>query len=333
MSRFVTGQELATVVYDILFEAKQHLLLVSPYIKLDAYFREILDRHLHNPELQLTVVFGKNEGNITRSVSRVDLDYFTRFPNVTLVYAPALHGKYYGNEAKGVVTSINLYDYSFHHNIEFGVYSENTPLVDRLLDRQSIDDQAFGQAMRVATSHDVIFARRPVYKLRSGLMAKLVGSAFGGKDYLEPVVLFDAIEEILHNWPFVSQRLAGFPKEINAEQLVAQVRPTRQEVEARTTPRALPAAPRAASAVRPAPAVPVAPYLPSGAPAAPAKQGYCIRTGTSIPFDPDRPFSYNAFRKWAEFGNDEYPERFCHRAGQPSHGQTSKRYPILYTRL
>ena len=310
MSKFVTGKELEEVVYDILFEAKRQLLLVSPYIKLDNYFREILDRHAHNPELELIVVFGKNEGNIIRSVSRVDLEYFTKFPNVTLIYAPTLHAKYYGNEVKGVVTSINLYDYSFRNNIEFGVYSENAPLMEKLLEamnKKSLEDESFAQAMAVANGHDVVFAKRPVFKMKTGLLSKLVG----GKDYLEPTVVVDVMEELLHNRPYVKHRLAELPKEVEFSQTLAQVRPARQEVEG---PR--PTQQKTSISQN---------FF------APPAHGYCIRTGETIPFNPERPYSYQAYKTWAQFGNEDYPERYCHRTGRPSQGNTSMRHPILHS--
>ena len=324
MSKFVTGKELATVVDKILFEAKEKLVLVSPYIKLDAHFRQILDQHAHNPQLELLVVFGKNPGHVSRSVSREDLTYFTKFPNVTLVYAPTLHAKYYANETKGVVTSINLYDYSFEHNIEFGVYSERPQLVEKLLldslHSKSVDDQAFMQALHIASTHDVVFARRPCYKLQKGFLAKLTK----GKDYLEPAILYQALDELLHNRPYPVRRLSEFPAEVEFGQTLAQTLPTRTEV-----PRATP---EVTSGIPPTSAPfesrkkPV--HLHFSADTA-SRQGYCIRTGESIPFNPERPFTYSAYKSWASFGNEDYPERYCHKTGQPSHGRTSKRQPIL----
>ncbi len=57
--------------------------------------------------------------------------------------------------------------------------------------------------------------------------------------------------------------------------------------------------------------------------------GYCIRTGLTIPFNPDRPLSDDAYRTWRQFSNPDYPERFCHYSGEPSHGETSVGRPIL----
>lgn len=57
--------------------------------------------------------------------------------------------------------------------------------------------------------------------------------------------------------------------------------------------------------------------------------GYCIRTGVEIPFDIERPLSYNAYKKWNEFADSNYPEQFCHFSGEASNGATSVSKPIL----
>jgi phosphatidylserine/phosphatidylglycerophosphate/cardiolipin synthase-like enzyme len=59
------------------------------------------------------------------------------------------------------------------------------------------------------------------------------------------------------------------------------------------------------------------------------EKGYCIRTGVLIPFNMERPFSYDAFKKWNEHGNPDYPEKFCHFSGEKSNDETSMNKPIL----
>lgn len=59
------------------------------------------------------------------------------------------------------------------------------------------------------------------------------------------------------------------------------------------------------------------------------KTGYCIRTGKEIPFNIKKPFSIDAYNKWDEFGDKDYPEKYCHFSGDPSNGQTSMSKPIL----
>ena len=57
--------------------------------------------------------------------------------------------------------------------------------------------------------------------------------------------------------------------------------------------------------------------------------GFCIRTGVPIPFDVEKPLSYEAYQTWSQFGDPNYPERFCHFSGEPSNGETSVNRPIL----
>lgn len=57
--------------------------------------------------------------------------------------------------------------------------------------------------------------------------------------------------------------------------------------------------------------------------------GYCIRTGVEIPFNVEKPLSYEAYKKWNEYSDTEYPERFCHFSGEQSNGETSVSRPIL----
>jgi len=61
----------------------------------------------------------------------------------------------------------------------------------------------------------------------------------------------------------------------------------------------------------------------------PKKSGYCIRTGIEIPFNVEKPLSYEAFKSWSKYSDPEYSEKFCHFSGEPSNGETSVSRPIL----
>jgi phosphatidylserine/phosphatidylglycerophosphate/cardiolipin synthase-like enzyme len=58
--------------------------------------------------------------------------------------------------------------------------------------------------------------------------------------------------------------------------------------------------------------------------------GFCIRSGVPIPFNQERPLSYEAYKSWNQFGDPNYPEKFCHFSGEPSNGETCVAKPILY---
>lgn len=58
-------------------------------------------------------------------------------------------------------------------------------------------------------------------------------------------------------------------------------------------------------------------------------KGYCIRTGTEIPFNVEKPLSYDAYKSWSKYSDPNYTEKYCHYSGEPAHGETSVGKPIL----
>lgn len=297
MAKFLTGEELEAAISQIIWEAKDQLLIVSPFIKLDAYFKTIFERHLHNSRLHLIVIFGKNPQDMSKSLNADDFAFFKQFPFISIIYVPNLHAKYYGNESKGVITSINMYDHSFKNNIEFGVYSENG-ILDKLT--KSSDQDAWDKCNEIAESGQPVFIKRPIFK------KKLI--AIMGKDFLNSSVLLDNTEFFFnqsYHSHYEKRKLHDFPLELDHESKTGNM-PTRDETNSHPPS-----------------------YDATQSYSHQSNVGYCIRTGVEIPFNPSRPFSYEAYRTWAEFSNWDYSENFCHRTGRKSHGKTSMRNPVM----
>lgn len=307
MSKFITGTDLENAVYDIIWEAERTLLIVSPYIKLDDYFKNLFKKHVDNYKLHIILIFGKNEKNIHKSLSNDDLGYFKQFPNVSIIYVPDLHAKYYGNERKGVITSINLYDYSFKNNIEFGVYSEQN-LLSKF--SSSADVEAWQHCMDIAEDYNVVFIRRPAFRPKKGIISI-------GKEYIKSDTLYD-VRESFHGTgkgtSIPEKRLSEFPDTLDLESGINE-RPERvweddivQKEEKGTD---FQQTTNSTSSTR-------------------ENTGYCIRTGEEIEFNPERPLSKEAFKKWNQFQDVNYPEAYCHFSGDQSFGKTSFAKPILH---
>ncbi|EAZ82837.1 phospholipase D-like domain-containing protein [Algoriphagus machipongonensis] len=284
MSKFLTGDDLIEAIDDIIWDAQSILMIVSPYIKLDEYFKRLFDNHIRKPELHIILIFGKNEQEVKRSMSKDDFDYFKKFPNISIIYVSSLHAKYYGNESRGVITSINLYDFSFKNNIEFGVFSEQSVL-DRF--KQTADNSAWNECFEIAESHAAIFIRRPVFEHKRSLISK-------SKNYLGSETLLDETDRFYGYFKkrkSSEKKFIEYPTELASDTII-ESKPTREKED-----------------------LPV--------------HGFCIRTGVQIKFNPNQPMSKSAWKKWSEFGNEEYPEKFCHRSGKPSNGKTSMKNPVL----
>jgi len=222
MAKFISGEELEKVIYDIIWDAKKTLLIVSPFIKLDDYFKRLFDNHANNPSLHLIIVFGKNEGSPSKSLSKIDFEYFKKFLNISIIYVPNLHAKYYGNKTKGVISSINLYDYSFKNNIEFGVYSK-VNMLNKLITTE--DQKAWNTCIQIAENNEAVFIKRPVYE------KKLIIT----KNYIKSDVLHDITENMynLFNPNAKSQvikRINDFPKSLELGSKPSE-RPNREKFE------------------------------------------------------------------------------------------------------
>lgn len=230
-------------------------------------------------------MFGKNETEIKKSLSEADFAFFKKFPNISIIYVPNLHAKYYGNESQGLVTSINLYDYSFKNNIEFGIYTEQGGLLNRK--SNAVDNAAWDECMKIAEGNEVVFIKGPAYEHKRNIL--LVTQ----KQYLKSETLFDATENFYNAAKRISKsgkRLADFSEACTMEAL-SDARPERTPTE--------------------------------------PLQGYCIRTGVAIKFNPQQPMCKEAWLSWNKYQNADFPEKFCHKTGKPSYGKTSMRHPVM----
>jgi hypothetical protein len=221
MARFITGEELTEEVYEIIHKAKKELLIVSPYIILDDYFKkEVFVNQIGNDELHVMIAFGKNEKDPHRSFKKEDFEYFKAFRNISIVYVPNLHAKYYGNESKGLVSSINLYDYSFKNNIEFGVLSEIS-----LLGSNKLDGEAWEVCQEILENNCAVFIKRPVYKKKMLL----------GKDYKDSKVLLDLTDDLLHGKKLKQISYLDFDEELIWGSSELTQRKSREEFESKNS--------------------------------------------------------------------------------------------------
>lgn len=299
MPLFLTGEDLEKAICDVIVTAKESLVIVSPYIKLDDYFRDVFERKMDKPKLHLLLIFGKNENQYGKSLSLEDFEFFKKFSNVSIVFAKNLHGKYYGNEKMGVLTSINLYDYSFKNNVEFGVFSE-VSILDRL--KPSYDNDVFNYCNDLAEKYPAIFIKRPVVE------KKLFGFS---NNYLTSKVVWDRTDDLINNKPFEDRFIQDFDIEIDSESKNNEPVLSRKEFEESKIHY------KANSSTLDQSLNQISEF------------GFCIRSGEKIPFNPEKPFTYKAFLSWSKFENIDFEEKYCHFSGEPSYGKTSMAKPVL----
>lgn len=290
MGQFLTGKDLDEKLTSIIWNAKKELIILSPFIHLDDYCKEMFRNYKHNPELELIVVFGKNEKKTHRSLTQQDLDFFKQFDNVVIIYCQNLHAKFYANESEGLLTSLNLLDKSMINNIEYGINFQKSSLsLDKLY------EETIRYTNEVITNHPCVFVKRPMFK------KTILGLS---RKFLESVVVYDATNELYKNQSFAVKKYHDF----KTEYFDTDPKQSREEFNSNK---------KNEPEVRKR-------YVEQ------ENNGYCIRTGVRIPFNPEKPFCYDAYLVWAEFGNPFYQENYCHRTGKSSGGRTCMANPILY---
>lgn len=123
---FLFDNQLISELENLIKFSKNKLTLISPFINIDGRIKDALLQKRELPDFELKVLFGKNENNNLKSISKESLDFFKTFPNIEIRHNERLHAKFYLNDYAFIVTSLNLYDYSLAKNIEIGIKFEHS---------------------------------------------------------------------------------------------------------------------------------------------------------------------------------------------------------------
>jgi hypothetical protein len=136
MAKFLSTSGINYVLEEIIKTAHERLVLVSPYLKLNAKIKELLgDRY--RPDLDIQILYGK------RDLDAPERQWLNSVPHIQTSFCRNLHAKCYLNERMCVITSLNLHLFSQQNNNEMGVmikratdhqlYADVSAEVDRLL--------------------------------------------------------------------------------------------------------------------------------------------------------------------------------------------------------
>lgn len=131
MARILNTRKAVAALEDLMRDANEKLILVSPYLRLSKDFKELLS-HRNNKDKVTIVIFGKQE------LKPEEMRFLESLRFVVLKYHEDLHAKCYVNDKQMIITSLNLYEFSMANNKELGV------LIDRDEEHdQSLYDEAW----------------------------------------------------------------------------------------------------------------------------------------------------------------------------------------------
>lgn len=155
MPQFLHHENIKKELLNLFKEAEEILFLVSPFIQLSDEMKSSLSRKKNDISFEIVVLFGKNEQNLSKSLSREDMEFFKQFQNVQIFYQADLHAKYYGNETKSIVSSLNLHQFSVKNNIEIGILLERKFL--NLNGDKQLDTEIFEYIKEVIEHSEIVY--------------------------------------------------------------------------------------------------------------------------------------------------------------------------------
>jgi RNA polymerase-binding transcription factor DksA len=171
MAKFLKGNELNAELEKLFESAQGNIILISPYIKLHDRYKSALLTKRDRDDLKITVLFGKNEDDMSKSMKQEDFNFFKQFPNIEIQFEKRLHAKYYANETKAILSSMNLYGFSQNNNIETGILMEKT-LRGTFTGENNLENDSWEYFERVLQQAELLFEKNPVYEKKNILSSK-----------------------------------------------------------------------------------------------------------------------------------------------------------------
>lgn len=136
-------------IEEILDSAEKHLILVSPYLKLNQRLKVRLSDAFKKVD-NIYLMYRENE------LKNQELHWLKSFSNLKLFSIKNLHSKIYLNQDFALISSMNLYEYSQINNHEIGVkfefYEDQNEYKDtlneiRIMLESEYDDNSFSEIL------------------------------------------------------------------------------------------------------------------------------------------------------------------------------------------
>jgi phosphatidylserine/phosphatidylglycerophosphate/cardiolipin synthase-like enzyme len=142
MAKFLDTTGVSYHLQQLINQAQDVLILISPYLKVNERLRQSLDDK-DRLKIDIRLVYGKNE------LQPDQINWLKSLKSVRTSFCENLHAKCYLNENEAIVTSMNLYEFSQVNNQEMGIY------VTKATDSQ-LYDEIYGEARRLIRISDEV---------------------------------------------------------------------------------------------------------------------------------------------------------------------------------
>jgi phosphatidylserine/phosphatidylglycerophosphate/cardiolipin synthase-like enzyme len=164
LAKFLTTEGLSYRLAELIKNAKERLVLISPYLNVNKRLRDLLEDR-DRQKLDIRIIWGKRE------LQPEESNWLEELRSVRQSFCKNLHAKCYMSEEEVIVTSMNLYEFSQVNNSEMGVYF--TRSVDPELFRDAKDevDRLIRTSEEIHVSVEKVKATEPVAQPREAASA------------------------------------------------------------------------------------------------------------------------------------------------------------------
>ena len=142
MANFLNTSGTNFFLEELIKNAKERLILISPYLRLNDRIKELLEDK-DRLKIDIRIVYGKSDLHPDEIKWMQKLDY------VRVSFCKNLHAKCYVNESECIISSLNLYEFSQVNNNEMGI------LVRKYEDNEVFKD-AYEEAQRIIRISDEV---------------------------------------------------------------------------------------------------------------------------------------------------------------------------------
>lgn len=135
MAKFLNTSATNYFLEELIRDARDRLVLISPYLKLNDRVKELL-ADKNRLKIDVRIVYGKSE------LQPAEIAWLREQTYIRTSFCKNLHAKCYLNEEMGIITSLNLYEFSQVNNNEMGILLRRAEDVDLYRD-------AYEEAQRI----------------------------------------------------------------------------------------------------------------------------------------------------------------------------------------
>lgn len=142
MAKFLNTSATNYYLEEMIKNAREKLILISPFLKLNDRMKELLEDK-NRLKIDVRIIYGKSE------LHPDEINWLKGQDFIRTSFCKNLHAKCYLNEQQCIISSLNLYEFSQVNNNEMGV------LLSRDEDNQVYMD-AFNEAQRIIRISDEV---------------------------------------------------------------------------------------------------------------------------------------------------------------------------------